>query len=368
MGDDCEVVKNWKSDRKLKETTSINIQNTILRGAQTIRTFNDQTFITKYSKSKKRYREEKKLRKKKSEKVIPNYSELSDGEEIEIESNLKKAFDKEYAKMKDHLKWKLQCTGRVVEDTLYEYVDDPIIQGIFYPQGLQEIAETNVKKDPNLSFNLYENLASFYNKGSIEEIRMIMKEIDHGEYNFEIDTLKYSVHSLIRQYKRNPNAFSLDHYEALYNINVWGPIIDRTVNNIPNVDIVRGESSSFSSSDRKNRNRTVDIRKNGSEVGKRYKEQNATKWLHESGLKLPKMMCDMFVSLCKNAKWDTRKMEKMKTVNLPAGYITRINKSELYRIPEDVESFNDAVELITAVWKSKMRVVNTMSLLNNKER
>ena len=42
------------------------------------------------------------------------------------------------------------------------------------------------------------------------------------------------------------------------------------------------------------------------------------------------------------------------TLDLPAGYVTRINKSELYRIPEDIESFNDAIELITAVWKSKV--------------
>ncbi|CAG8662110.1 8669_t:CDS:2, partial [Diversispora eburnea] len=119
-----------------------------------------------------------------------------------------------------------------------------------------------------------------------------------------------------------------------------------------------------------------------SEAGKHYEGQGATKWLHESGLKLPKMMRDMFVSLCKKTDWDPEKMEKMETVghihgglvlmimtlDLPAGYVTRINKSELYRIPEDIESFNDAIELITAVWKSKMRVVNTMALLNNTEK
>lgn len=53
------------------------------------------------------------------------------------------------------------------------------------------------------------------------------------------------------------------------------------------------------------------------------------------------------------------------TLDFPAGYVTRLNKSELYQIPEDIKSFNDAIELIKAVWKSKMRVVNTMALLNN---
>ncbi|CAG8621522.1 4564_t:CDS:2, partial [Diversispora eburnea] len=246
----------------------------------------------------------RKLRKTKSGRKIPDYCELSDKKENEIKSDIKESFDKEYGKMKDHLKWKLSCTGRVVEDILYECmsdftsehlihsftidIDDPIIQGIFFPRELQEIEETNVKEDPDLSSKLYENLA---------QIRKIMKEIDHEEYNFEADTLKYSVHSLVRQYERTPNTFSLDHYEAWYNVNVWGPIIDRTFDNIPNVDIARGESASLASSDRKNRNRTMDTRKKmgrkgdaiirklsggmklefgGSEAGKHYEGQGAT--------------------------------------------------------------------------------------------
>ncbi|CAG8621598.1 14686_t:CDS:2 [Dentiscutata erythropus] len=36
----------------------------------------------------------------------------------------KKRFDEEYNKMKDSLKWKLKCTGRVVEDTIYECMSD----------------------------------------------------------------------------------------------------------------------------------------------------------------------------------------------------------------------------------------------------
>ena len=42
------------------------------------------------------------------------------------------------------------------------------------------------------------------------------------------------------------------------------------------------------------------------------------------------------------------------TLDLPAGYINRLSKSELFSIPEDIGSFNKALELITAVWKSKV--------------
>nr|CAG8509678.1 8982_t:CDS:2 [Entrophospora candida] len=238
---------------------------------------NDRTFIAEFITSQKRSQEEdnevstrqikSKLCNMESKEMTPDYCELSNKVENEIELDLKKTFDKEYNKMKDNLKWKLKSTGRVMEDTLYECVpdftsehlihsftidiDDPIIKGIFFPQELQEIEETNVKEDPDLSSKLYGNLAHFC-----------------------------------------------------------------------------------------------------SEAGKYYKEQGATKWLYESRLKLPKMMHDMFISLCKNTDWNLEKMEKM----------------EKMETVEDIESFNDAIELITAVWKSKMRVVNMMALLNSTEK
>ncbi|CAB4433185.1 unnamed protein product [Rhizophagus irregularis] len=106
---------------------------------------------------------------------------------------------------------------------------------------------------------------------------------------------------------------------------------------------------------------------------KHYEGQNATKWLKELGLKLPKMMRDMLVGLCNHTNWDMGKMNKIETIgyihgDLPAGYITRITKSELYHIPEDIGSFSEAIKLITAVWRSKMRVTRTMRLLHHTEK
>lgn len=51
--------------------------------------------------------------------------------------------------------------------------------------------------------------------------------------------------------------------------------------------------------------------------GRYYERQNATKWLKELGLKLPKMMRDMFVGLCNHTNWDMGKMNKIETI----GYI-----------------------------------------------
>lgn len=41
-------------------------------------------------------------------------------------------------------------------------------------------------------------------------------------------------------------------------------------------------------------------------------------------------------------------------LDLPSGYITRFIKSDFFYISEDVKLFSKAVELIMAVWKSKV--------------
>lgn len=102
--------------------------------------------------------------------------------------------------------------------------------------------------------------------------------------------------------------------------------------------LYRGESCSIASSDRKNRKRKrtnrkalgrrsdAIIRKNangqtlefgGSEVARFYNSKMGSKWLVESGLKLPKMLRDMFTALCDRVKWKTDIIQKLETV----GYI-----------------------------------------------
>ncbi|KAG9285781.1 hypothetical protein G9A89_013206 [Geosiphon pyriformis] len=80
------------------------------------------------------------------------------------------------------------------------------------------------------------------------------------------------------------------------------------------------------------------------------------------------MLWDIFISLCKNVNWDIVEVRQMETVgyvhgglvlmiivlDVPAGYVTRIRKSSLYRIPEEVESFDTALDLLGAVWASNV--------------
>lgn len=52
----------------------------------------------------------------------------------------------------------------------------------------------------------------------------------------------------------------------------------------------------------------------GAEAGRTYKTDKGTKWLVESGLKLPKLLKDMIVQLASNAEWSTPVLRNLKTI------------------------------------------------------
>src|SRR5262249_4841747 len=55
----------------------------------------------------------------------------------------------------------------------------------------------------------------------------------------------------------------------------------------------------------------------GAEAGRFFDGENGTKWLVESGLKLPKMLRDMFVGLCERVSWRPEVVRRLETI----GYI-----------------------------------------------
>ena len=55
----------------------------------------------------------------------------------------------------------------------------------------------------------------------------------------------------------------------------------------------------------------------GSEAGRWYTGKGGSKWLVETGLKLPKTLRDMFAGLCSRVKWRAHIIQKLETI----GYI-----------------------------------------------
>src|SRR4051812_18112633 len=171
------------------------------------------------------------------------------------------------------------------------------------------------------------------------------------------------------------------------------------LNHLNHVLSCRGESCSLASAARKNRCRVIEsvtaaarkklgrrgdliIRKEGREFGagesgRKYEGVNGTKLLRERGLKLPKMLKDIFVELGEASEWDESKTGELLTVGFvhsgkdsgkrrhtlvnllikscvfpiglymmlllldqPAGYVCRISRSKMEKVAEDVTQFD----------------------------
>ncbi|CAH1760595.1 11693_t:CDS:10, partial [Entrophospora sp. SA101] len=207
-------------------------------------------------------------------------------------------------------------------------------------------------------------------------------ETSNKDDHFSLDTLHYIINTLIRQYERHPNPFTIDHHEGWYVVNLWGPVVDRMFDDLEHIDVIRGDASSIASSERKNLNRNFTERKKvgrkidglirntdgleygGMEAGRYYEGEKGTKWLKESKLKLPKLSRDMLVQLDHEKKTVLEELEivgfvhggrslMLIFVDIPKGYICRLTRSIVYEIPTKIMSFYKALELISAVWTAK---------------
>jgi hypothetical protein len=326
-------------------------------------------------------------------------------------------FDKAFNSFDDKQKWKLR-SGRAVEDVLYKFgkacgyehlahsftIDpkDPEIAGLFNDDELEEINSTNKKEDPKIDADTLDYIKAFKGKNTIEEIREVMtshenrrgKNFDRKKY-FSIDTITYIIHGLILLYEENPIPFMVEQTENWYNVNIWGPIIGRPFGDMNGVSVVWGESSSVASSYRKNIGRSRKTRKSmgrrgdlivrkrssrndfelgAGEAGKRFSGEAGTKRLVEGGLKLPKMLRDMFINLCNRVDSKLEIVRQIETIGYttggsvleimsldnPSGYITRITRGDILEIPEEVLSFSKALKLIATTLNAKMRIERTV--------
>ncbi|CAJ0910374.1 12781_t:CDS:2, partial [Entrophospora sp. SA101] len=322
-----------------------------------------------------------------------------------------------FKSMDNKFKWKLESSGRYVENVLYSYaiknddspelplhsfiidLKDSIIKKIFTNPELEEMANTNIKTDPVVDKVFVDELNRFSEITTIQGFRVALNklstkclETSNKDDHFSLDTLHYIINTLIRQYERHPNPFTVDHHEGWYVVNLWGPVVDRMFDDLEHIDVIRGDASSIASSERKNLNRNFTKRKKvgrkidglirntdgleygGMEAGRYYEGEKGTKWLKESNLKLPKLSRDMLVQLDHEKKTVLEELEivgfvhggcslMLIFVDIPKGYICRLTRSIVYEIPTKIKSFYKALELISAVWTAKLKVQRTISIV-----
>ncbi|CAG8828888.1 4250_t:CDS:10 [Gigaspora margarita] len=294
-----------------------------------------------------------------------------------------KKYKETYSKMEDAKKWTL-TTGTIVENALYNFglrckhehlshsfVLDPndgtyLNENVFTESELHEIRHFQTKQMPLMPPKLLKYLNSF-NLQTASEIRKQVFNPEQMDQDF--NKSRDFDRDWIRNTEYESNSLSSNHLELWFLIHVWS-FIDKSFNDIEEVEVV-----SLSSSTRKNCKRTVSavedmerkkvgrkgdmiIRKSANEfgcaeAGQRFEGPNGTKLLQERGLKMPKMLKDMFNQLCLSFDQDECKTRKLETIGFlhaglmatflrldsPAGYVCRISRTKSLYIASNVKEF-----------------------------
>ncbi|RIA79722.1 hypothetical protein C1645_47907 [Glomus cerebriforme] len=330
-------------------------------------------------------------------------------------------FTATYQKIPQENKWTLS-TGKIVEDALYafgmkcshehlchSFLIDPddenyIQQGIFTCEELEEIKNFDKKELPLMPNDLLKYLNSFRKTSDLREL--IFRPGLHDQpfdrsKNFDYDWIRNTIYNLVLEYEAN--HLTKDHLEAWIMLHIW-TFIDKAFLDIDGMEITRGESCSYASSNRRNSRRVVAstspikrramgrrgdliIRKwhseyGCSEAGKIFDGKNGTKIIKEGGLKMPKMLRDMFNDLCEATEMRECKIRKLETVgfiiaglrislirvDLPAGHVCRLSRTRLFEIPTQVSEFGAKVlPTISLVWKAKKIVKNIIKLMEEED-
>ncbi|KAG1135866.1 hypothetical protein G6F37_012478 [Rhizopus arrhizus] len=318
-------------------------------------------------------------------------------------------------------KWYLS-TGKCIEDELFAFGmqchhDHPshsfIIDTrdsnyktyeVFSSAELDEIKAFEEKKLPIMPTELRDYINSF-NKNSIQELRRQIfqsqefdQEYSHKD-SHDYDWDRFTIYSLLREYEAG--SLKKEHGEAWYMAHVWH-FIDTVFNGEDEITVLRGETSSSSSSKRKNKDRSIaaveplERKKIGkkcdmifakkscshdkveeygaSEAGKTYDGDQATKRLEEGLVKLPKCLKDMLDNILPKAD-DHKKLQTVGFIHSglqsyvvradrPTKYITRIQKSRTYHLSSDISQFGTTVlPAIYIAWIIKDIVRNTHNVI-----
>ncbi|ORX53067.1 hypothetical protein DM01DRAFT_1049958 [Hesseltinella vesiculosa] len=326
--------------------------------------------------------------------------------------------------MDDEKKWILS-TGSVVEDKLYEYactkadehlshsfildVNDAtyVKDGVFTTDEISEIHAFEPKAMPKLPDDLMEYLKSF-EVNTTQELRSALYKAHPWQLDFDFhrssdfDWIHQTFFAFARMLESGALAHS--HLESWYNAHVWR-MIDTIFDDIPDIEVARGEATSTASANRKNANRSDHHERKkfgrkldliiklirahhehafefgGGEVGKLYEQGNGTKPLAEAGLKLPKVLKDMLADLIDSTDNSIDKARKLETLGLvsyglsltmlrldfPCGYVCRLTRTNSINIITSTcrQTCKSLIQCLCMIWMAKAMIVSTKAIVED---
>ncbi|CAG8753049.1 16775_t:CDS:2, partial [Gigaspora rosea] len=241
-------------------------------------------------------------------------------------------------------------------------------------EKLREIGTYKRRSLPEIPDDLFDYLKTFA-KDTLHELRHAIDQpikVIQGNFNPKIhhnyDWIRYVMHTIVQEYE--VGSLRKNHLEQWYNMHLWCAIVDRCFADIDDLNLIRGESCSVASGIRKNVNRTMpgvdkmkrqkvgrkgdlvlrtssDLEFGSGEAGKTYKTDKGTKWLVESGLKLPKLLKDMLVQLASEVEWST----------VVFGYVCYLSRGDVYKVADSITThITETLPLIVTTWRAKAAI------------
>ncbi|CAG8788497.1 4999_t:CDS:2, partial [Dentiscutata erythropus] len=342
----------------------------------------------------------------------------STNETSPIENYLKK-FEEAYLELDLNHMWLLK-SGRKVEEVIYQFARnlpeesylhsfivndiDVATKSLFSDEEWKEITTSVVKDKPKLENSLV-NLLKKYTVDDVERLRDVLFEpfMPDGckydrKHHFDLDFINGSYRGILRLWEMEENPINDSLLEGWYEMNMWSRVIDPAFDNL-NIDLVRGEGMSHASSDRKNLTRATNDRKKlgrkgdgvfrlrkdrlefgAIEAGRKWEGKSGTKYMTDS-LKICKMLKDMLNQLaieCGMKEDLVRKLQvvgilnganriQVMTVDLPKGYITRIQRRKVYEIAGRLSKSKPLAFALKEVLCAKSIIMQTFDIINKKD-
>ncbi|KAI8050735.1 hypothetical protein BDF21DRAFT_482448 [Thamnidium elegans] len=236
--------------------------------------------------------------------------------------------------------WRMNFSQCKEEYPCHSFIVDPTDTNyqkyrVFNDDELQEIGSFREKKLSTIPTKLRD----YFNKYNLTTTTALRQKIFTSEqldeeypqgyivciYHQDMGWIRLTVYSFIREYESE--SFKRSHSEEWYKAHMWH-FLNTVSNNVNEMEILRSEKASFSSSKRKNKDMSIgaidslvskeigskcdmifrklacnhdDILEFGAtETGKNYDGDDVTKKLIEGCIKLPKCLKDMLDNLAMN--------------------------------------------------------------------
>ncbi|RIA93479.1 hypothetical protein C1645_819336 [Glomus cerebriforme] len=290
------------------------------------------------------------------EDISEGHGNKNGGESEDVEEDNRVKIDKNefvqaFEKIPESSKLKLKCSGKVVENVLFDYImdndyehiahsyiidcDDQNIKKLFNDEEWMELTKDHLGI-PQVPLDIASEIAKYGNKNLKQLREAVMKSYlpsnvsyDNDQHS-DLEWIQMAIRTIIHLYENDDSPLQRNHYEYWYTIAFFGTCIDILFRDSKlGTDVKRSEAPSYASSNRKNRNKRTKRKLSGRKIdgiiylieelheigviegARSYAGIHDKKYLSEY-FKLPKSLRDMLADLIRALNYDDNKPTKFK--------------------------------------------------------